>query len=150
LWKTLFSEDKPREKIWYEAHGGRKESLFSVGFKAFWNIWWQGNYEFSEFTGQEVTHNFVSTTQQQEIYRYILQNFQYEIDTKDFSDTFWIDFEIQFKEEIDFFLYNSIIIKKWEKYLFNGNKNLIWYYGLLFLDETNLLRLLHNRKLIKK
>ena len=150
LWFSLDYKNKPKLKILYDAHSEDTYSLFWVGYKAYWNIWWIWSYEMKNFKKENYFHFFEATTKELEIYRYILQSFQFRIYKKDFFNKFWYDFEKRFLDVFKFLEEIKIIVNNEEYIEYIGDEKYIWYYGLLFLDIKNLLRFIKYRFYEKK
>lgn len=150
LWFTLDYYGKPESKILYDAHSEDISSLFWVGYKSYSKIWWVWSYEMKEFKKWSYIHKFEKSSKQLEIYKYILQSFQYKIDKKDFIEKFWYEIEDEFGDVISFLENKEIITvdKSFINYIWN--EKYIWYYGLLFLDMKNLIKFIKYRFYEKK
>lgn len=146
LWMTLYHKSRPPQKWWYEAHSTSDTSLFWVWDRAFSKIWWIGTYENSDFSAS--SHAYEESSFKEEMYKYVLQAFQYEIDAQLFFDNFWVEIEQYFWEELKYFVQIWILKFYDNKYIYIWNPKLIGYYWILFLDKEYLLRFLFYRKLI--
>lgn len=143
LWFNLYLKWINRKNTKpYEAHSEETESLFSVWYKSFWKIWWYWEYNFW-IDMKEI--NFSKNTENEELYKYLLQAFQYELDILDINNKFNINFEDKFKKELDLLKSNDIINVIEDRVYYIWDKNYIWYWWLLFLEYKLLLLFIKNR-----
>lgn len=150
LWFSLNKKELHNRKNIYEAHNSNLESLFWVWYKSFWKILWVGTYDTMLFEKSWYKFKFNQINEEQEMLSYILKEFQYKINKKDFEQKFSFKIEEKFWSEIDYLVNNNIITNNKKYITYIWDENYIGYYWLIFLDLLNLVKFIKYRFYWKK
>lgn len=146
---TLHHKDSPKKKYMYDAHKEDPGSIFSAWFKSFWKIFGKGTYETKIFW-EDFLFWFREHSYLQEFYSSFLQSFQFEVDYSFFQQHFGLDFSKKYADEIHFLSQKGVIELTSRGFRYIWDKNMIGYYGLLFLDIKNMIACIKERFYEKK
>ncbi len=150
LWMDLYLKNKSFEKRTYDGHSSHPESLFWVWYKAYWKIWGWWSYQCQQINDRKTLHLYEPSNFKSEMYYYLLQSFQTEINKKEFKDFFWVDLKKDFQEEINYLIKKEIIKEDENYFKYIWNEKDTWYYWLLLLDTKFLILFLKNNFLNPK